>query len=189
MLVAGCGRIGFGAASGPTDADSTDDAAADVAIDGTAVDAAADAAGDAPVDAVLVCPPTYTRVQGSCYRLESDVEAEWAAAAQGCEADGPGAHLVVVDDAAELLRIMAVTDLGTTYDVWIGTTDRITDGTYLNVHGAPAFVMLAPDQMDPGHHCLELRDNDPTVMFDTDCTGPDDYLCEYDGIPAQPGSF
>ena len=105
LMVAGCGRVHF-------------DARAD---GGAGSDAAAPDGG-------LVCPGGYTRTDDRCYRLEINPTAElaWIEAEAACEADGPGAHLLVVDDAVEAASV--VSRYGTAADAWIGVSDRVTEG-------------------------------------------------------------
>lgn len=137
------------------------------------------ASGDS---ALLVCPPGYTADSGGCYRTGAGT-AGWVVAEAACEADGIGAHLAVIDNAAEAAVVdryrPAPTDLA-----WIGLTDRVTEGTYMTVTNVPApylvFAAGEPDGVTPD--CILLGEN--LQLGDTDCATADDYICEYDGIPA-----
>jgi hypothetical protein len=132
----------------------------------------------------LDCPTEYEQVGTGCYRHEfNTVELAWTDAEAACEADGAGAHLAVIDDAGEmarLIRILAVQDAS------IGLNDRGVEGTYRTVTVVEAYVRWAPGQPGGVDDCAALR---AEGMHDRDCVDLNDYLCEYDGIPAVPGTF
>lgn len=104
LVLAACGRIGF--------------------------DATTDAGPMGP------CPSGYDLIAGHCYRsveVGAGGERSWLDAEEECEADGPGAHLAVIDDAEEAQRF---TEGMVEQDSWIGISDRITEGTFITVTGA-----------------------------------------------------
>jgi hypothetical protein len=162
-----------------------------IAFDPTAPSSDAAASIDA-----LTCPASYMLREGACYR-QIDIQMTWLEAEAICEADGPGAHLAVVLDEAEHLRLMAIiTSLPVVSTHWIGATDRITHMTVLTVTGLPALVDPNDgNQFDPGEDCWGLRPNIsasfPNGTFaDDNCdTRLDRVLCEYDGVPVVPGSY
>jgi len=121
----------------------------------------------------------------STYRADDAGALDWAVAEATCEAEG--AHLVVVDDAAEHAEVRA----RATGVVWIGLSDRITEGTFLHVTGAALAYHGWPGapQSNTGEDCVELLLDGP--YEDTACVQnvPNAYVCECDGVPAQPSAF
>jgi hypothetical protein len=110
--VAGCGRVGF---------------STDASVD--AVTGSDAAPGD--------CVAPYAMASGGCYRFVS-AAAPWVDAADDCEDDAPGAHLVVIGTIAEHHTIHALS--GSVLDVWLGYSDRASEG---------ALVWVAPGGLDP----------------------------------------
>lgn len=165
-LCCGCGRVDF-----------------DLLADATRRDAVVDArkyfvdGGE--------CPPGYSFVGTGCYRNVLNVdELAWLDAEAACEADVAGAHLVVIDDSAEAVVVDSMVP-GSILDHWIGASDRRNEGVFLTVHNQPlGFATF--DVGEPGggmsENCLLFNDNQ--TLHDGDCALLDDYVCEYDGIPA-----
>jgi hypothetical protein len=122
----------------------------------------------------------------SCYRFSPE-EVDWPVAEAACEADG--AHLVIVDDADEAAQIDAIAPIDNAAH-WIGVTDIVVEGAYLDVTGQPAW--LAPwDTNEPlgsAEDCLMIAPDEP-VLLDQPCDASDDYLCEYDGLAVDPTAF
>lgn len=154
-------------------------------IDAGGVDASRpDAAGggtDAGHDAGRVCPSEYTEnAFGTCYRDVTSGE-RWQAAEEDCESDG--AHLVVVDDAAENAAVPN--------GRWIGYSETVTEGTFLWVTGAGASTFAGPwgggdpDRLDDAY-CVERRSDG---WHDDNCWEAKAYLCEHDGRPADPSTW
>lgn len=159
-------------------------AAALVAITGSgcgrvAFDPRSDAAP--PPDA-LVCPLGYTFDSGSCYRASTSVST-WLGAEAACEADAVGAHLAVIDDAEEAVVAGRYRSAPTDF-AWIGTTDAVIEGEYRDVtNRAAAYVIFGAGEPDGDlQDCMLLRDG--IELADANCSISDDYICEYDGIPA-----
>lgn len=170
--VPACGRIWFSSTGVGADADSTGLA------DGSTV--------DAPMYALDAgeCPPGYTARGTSCYRLVT-APASWLVAEKACEADAVGAHLVVIDDGVEATLI----DDNFAGDVWVGTSDRVDEGAYLVVTGGPA-PWVDWDGGDPDgddEDCWFL--DSTTEIADRQCVEPNRYLCEFDGVAAQPSTY
>jgi hypothetical protein len=161
-LVAACGRIGFDPEVPP---------------------AGGDAGGDA---APLVCPQRYAKLGEGCYRIVNSTSAElpFTEAEQDCEADVVGAHLAVVDDVAEQQRLFNEAGVS---GIRIGIVDRLVEGDYVTVTGFTAFVTFAQGEpTGDTDDCLDLRVDG---MHDADCANMDDYICEFDGEPADPTAF
>lgn len=168
VALAGCGRIDF---------------------HDMPVDAAVDAAVPDAVDASLIdpCAPTYMMVGLSSYRFTA-TGADWSIAEQACEADGRGTHLVVFDDTLEMNRVEAMVN---GIEIWVGVTDRITDGKFLDVMGdLPAFLpqWQSMDPAFPGSGCVRFNPSS-RLIHDQDCSTPVGYVCECDGIPARASSY
>ena len=160
VLCAGCGRLGFDPSVSP----SPDAIAA---------------------DAPLVCPSSYTIIDGGCYRVVSNEGApDWAAAEAACELDGPTAHLAVIDDRAELGALQDLLRTTVSVDAVIGFTDRLVEGDYRTVTGAPVFLEFAVDEPDGDNSdCGGLSVDVGFVgMEDVACSDGDDYICEVDRL-------
>lgn len=172
VLAAGCGRLHFdlwGDGSG----------APDVPVD-------AQLAVDAPVLALDAgeCPPTYTRMGSSCYRYSAVPAPQWLDGELACEADGVGAHLVTIDDAAEAAMLATAFN---TNDFWIGVTDLVEEGVYRNVTGELAPYLNWRVGEPSSSDCAQL---DEIAEFHiSPCDTSDEYVCEYDGRPAAAGAY
>jgi hypothetical protein len=174
---------GVGACSFPGNPQGPVDGAAVADADPLAPDAdrTTDAAGaDAAVDAPSACPPAYAPSGFvTCYRTEL-VGAAWRSAEADCENDG--AHLVVVGSQAE--------DLALPDQYWIGYSETVVQGTFLWVTGPGAstytnWASLEPDLL-AGAYCTTTR---PDNWHDDNCGEAKPYICEHDGIPADPTSW
>jgi hypothetical protein len=121
----------------------------------------------------------------STYRVDPIGTNDWLVAEQACEQDG--AHLIVVDDAAEHAEVHA--RVGS--NVWIGLSDRVTEGTYVHATGAPLGYEGWPStiQMNTGEDCVFILTN--ANYEDSTCVtmNPIAYACECDGIPASPAAY
>jgi hypothetical protein len=149
---------------------------------GEVADAAADAppgAPDAtPAPDAFACPSGYTlRAPGSCHRYVM-IPVPWGVAEADCE--GAGAHLVVIDDVTE--------DGEVPNNVWIGFTENITPGMFRWVTGAAVtFTGWATGEpVAGGSTCTEARGDG---WHDDGCVEAKFYVCEYDGVPADPTQF
>jgi hypothetical protein len=139
----------------------------------------------------LTCPPRYDAVAGHCYRLdELDIVTDtWRGLELVCEADGPGTHLAVIDDAAELAILIEHMRINTNQDAAIGFSDR-GGGVYRTVLGAPAFEQWASGQPTAaGCGALQRLPDEGMVMIPCQGIADFDSICEYDGIPPDPSSF
>jgi hypothetical protein len=136
-----------------------------------------------PGDAIASrCPTSYARVGDSCYRLGP--EATWLDGELACEADGVGAHLATIGDADEANRLLATFAIN---DYWIGMSDRVTEGVYLDVTGEPApYLPWVPGEPSTDN-CGQF--DDAGMVHVSDCVSSDEYLCEYDGRPALAGAY
>ena len=125
------------------------------------------------------CPTSYTQSATGCHRIVTKAT-NWLAAEQDCEKDGPGAHLVVVDSTAEN---NALPDYA-----WIGLSERVKAGNYLLVTGkATTFKAYAPGEpVSGGAACIVTR---PDGWHDDNCYELKSYICEHDGVPADPSAY
>ncbi len=118
----------------------------------------------------------------STYRIVS-TSRTWLAAETACEADG--AHLAVIDDAAENMQLVT----SAPSMAWFGTSDRITEGTFLVVVGGPAaytnWQLGAPT--NDAEDCVQLRSNG--FWEDGDCNANFPSVCECDGRAVVAGSY
>ncbi len=174
VAVAGCGRLDFH--------DVPADAARDAAIqDAPIVDA---------IDATVIdpCAASYTTMHGlSRYRFGTPTT--WDSAEHACEADGRGSHLAVFNNSQEMNLIEDDVD-PTVF--WVGVTDRVTDGTFIDVLGDNPLPFLpgwkAGDPSFNGPGCVQ-HDPNARVFHDQDCSTLVAYVCECDGVVAQPSSY
>jgi hypothetical protein len=170
----GCGRIGLN--------DVPKDAAVDAAAPDTAIPDAIDASVIDP------CAPTYTTMIGQSYYRFSGTPTSWDIAEHACEADGRGSHLVVFGGTLEMNKVEEMVS-GT--ELWVGVTDRVTDGTFLDVMGElPAFLpgWQAMDPSFAGPGCVKFNPSS-RLIHDQDCMTQVAYVCECDGVLARPSSF
>lgn len=172
LASAGCGRIAFH--SMPAEPDAAGDAMVPDAI-----------AGD--TNAIDPCAASYAYVYGqSHYRFAVGAD-RWDSAELACEADGRGSHLVVFNDSPEMNAIEGLAGIV----IWVGLSDRITDGTFLDVMGEiplfkPQWQNLDPSFQGPG--CVQFDPNS-RLIHDAACTTQLPYVCECDGVPAKPSSY
>jgi len=160
-------RIGFDPQANPTEA----------------VDASEPDAGD--VDALVAsCGTSYVplpNVSGA-YRVIS-TQARWVDAEAVCEADN--AHLVVVNSSQEDAAVRA----NVIGNVWIGASDRITEGTFVVVTGGGTIYsnwqVNIPSNV--AEDCVHLRGDG--FWEDGDCNVSFASICECDGLPAVAGAF
>jgi hypothetical protein len=149
------------------------------------------------------CPSSYqtnphTRTS---YRYVS-TPVLWAAAEAACEAEGT--HLVVVTDEEErndLVDFMGKSPAGSSDKVWLGLTDRTSEGTWRFVTGAVAtdeqLFWNAGEPNASGDCAAIYRSNDLVPSRnrhydDADCVELGinrGYVCECDGEAVAPGAF
>lgn len=136
------------------------------------------------------CPPGYMFAGTSCYRpvVNPGVEPVWLVAEQLCEADEVGAHLAVIDTAAEAQTVGSVVG-SSIMDHWIGASGIVTSGVFLTVTNLPIpYAKWAAGEPDGSGDCLSLSTAD-AALHDRPCFDVDDYVCEYDGIAAVPAAY
>jgi Lectin C-type domain len=154
---------------------------------------------DARVDAGVPsnCPIGYVKGTGvnasHCYRLVT-IGQKWQNAEQDCENDLPGAsHLIVIDNEDEYQALQS--NLNGT--LWAGASDRVTEGTFLNVTGTAFepehWFPGQPDDFNDGpggmpEDCV-LVDVTNNGIEDVNCNNTHGYVCEIDGIAPAPGAF
>jgi len=138
----------------------------------------------------LTCPASYAgqlQGSGSRYRVV-DQPAPWLDAQRDCADDGAGTHLAVVGSELERsgLRTLFQDDL------WIGFSDRVAEGSFRWVTGASsAFTGWAsgqPDGQDASQDCVEQK-HMMQSWHDQPCTDLLAYVCECDGVAADPATY
>lgn len=171
--------------AGPTSDARTGDGGPDPG-DGAPVDDATILVDATPVDAA---PPDAARCVGyvasgtSKYKLVTTTRG-WVDAEHSCEADG--AHLVVIDGDDENTRVGALSNS----ELWIGLSDRITEGSFMTVTGATPFLPWSGNQPDDffGEDCVVRYSNGR--LNDADCSDiPHAYVCECDGLEVRAGTY
>lgn len=142
---------------------------------------------DGAIDGTMLsCPGTYTMLVGavsnSRYRVV-DNSSDWDSAEAACEADGH--HLAIPDDATER---DAMYNALVTENIWIGVTDRITEGTYLSVTGGTATYLPWGAGEPDAEDCVYIESL--SMMYRAQgCGSGRRYICECDGAPADPASY
>jgi len=155
---------------------------------------------DAAVDSDLGgCPVEYNLpIDGyaSRYRYVA-TGTSWDGAEALCAADTEGiTHLVVLEDDDERLAIVgALAKVGSTSSVWIGLSDRVSEGNYLWVTDEPVGMPPLenppwppgqPDNSGTGggqQDCVRIQGatgTAPTLFDDGECSSIFDYVCECD---------
>lgn len=163
------------------DGDGTDATTGDAAaLDASTLDAPA---SDAPADAAT-CPTSYAAVPGqlSHYRIVPTPQT-WSLAEADCEDDGVGTHLAVVDTMAEDAAVDALTGAS----IWFGLTDRKVEGTPRWVTGAtPTYTNYGGPGNTAAYDCSGIYQG---KWAWGDCTTLIRYVCECDGMAAQPTAY
>jgi len=173
-LLASCGRYGFDRAG---DASSLDDGASSEGA------ASGDDTGGSGTSA---CPAPYAFPIGSSrYRLGG--QTAWTAAEASCEAEGPGMHLAVIDSASEMAALVALAGNART---WVGASDRKTDNVFLRVIGGVTTYLpwRSGDPSQVGPACAAW-DPQAAQYRDELCTQGRQFVCQCDGIAADPSSY
>ena len=156
-------------------------------------DAGGSASGAAGATSLPRCWESYTTlVEGLTSRYKVVAPGQpWPVAERDCEADG--AHLVVIDDAAEQTYLTSVatqmtTDNGSTNElVWLGLTDQGVEGSFDWVTGTPLSLTHwsggEPNNSFGGiEDCVEIRSSG--AWNDDHCSARLAYVCECDGAPS-----
>jgi hypothetical protein len=192
LLVAGCGSI-FGLEA-PELVVALDSRAPDVSEirDGAIGDVLPDGA---PVNG---CPASYTIAIGTSRYRRITTAMEWLPAAQQCAADmtlgTKRTHLVVIADDNE--RASIATMMSGLETLWIGLTDRISEGSYrwvtaepINGYppaaGSPPWSQGEPDNA-LGQDCVLLSSG---LMADVNCGAGTTALCECDAYADDPSRY
>jgi hypothetical protein len=182
LVIAGCGRLGFDEQRG-----GPIDAATDAASDATPADSPIDTlAGDALVFTCTNAPGSYVfAVGGSRYRIAGTDS--WLNSEDDCESDGAGMHLATIDSAAEREALLP---LAGGNRVWLGVSDRVTEGSFLLATGGVA--MFLPWQAGAptlnGEDCVSW-DPQAGTFKDESCALANDRICECDGASADPAAY
>jgi len=162
-----------------------------LSFDAGQVDASPDAAPafDAPIVfvpcAIADAPTGYVTPVGStsCYRFFDDT-VTWLQAENDCEAEGGLTHLAVITSPDEVtaIRLLAGDDI-----IWIGLTDRVTEGEFLWVTNTPTIYTYwgSGEPNDAGgEDCGEMTA--AGTWNDHECASatPRRYVCETDSLLA-----
>jgi hypothetical protein len=158
-----------------------------------------DAEPDAKVDSspFASCPPGYNQIIGqpitSSYRFET-TQRSWIAAEADCEDDAAGGlykpgHLVVLDDAGEGMRMIAgPIGIDMINDQWIGLTDLQSEAApFIYLTSQPVVYVGTPGGDAANQDCVRLKDNGNHDI--RDCAETNRYICECDGLDADPARF
>lgn len=162
-IALGCGRVGFtppGVALPPVDA---------------AVDAAS-------------CDPAFTTLPNAPHRyLLQSAPLPWAAAVNACAAFGPGHTLSLPADDNERLALATVAASILETRWWLGGSDTVTEGTWLDLDGNPLTYLPwasgEPNNSGGDENCLDLlvltSEGAARNRFfdDRTCTAAYPYIC------------
>ena len=132
---------------------------------------------EAPGIDAHTCPPAYVSFPGFAshlYRL-INTAATWSVQSTACSSEG--AYLAEPDSAAEL---NALRTLAGGNELWIGISDRATEGTFLTTRlAAPAYLPWEtgqPDDAPTGADCV--RSSATATYADDRCTTLRQAACE-----------
>ncbi len=185
LMIAGCvfDRAGLPAAGDAPRIDAAADAAPDAVPDADPPDAAPDAAPDASP-----CPDGYAPITGapagSQYRVVTSGKS-WIDAEHDCEDDGATSHLAILADDAERDAVRGAVS----GQAWLGVTDIVAEGTWLEVtSGLAAYRPWNSNEPNDlfGEDCVEL---DGGGFNDEGCGNANVYVCECDGLAANPLAY
>lgn len=162
--------------------DDTTGSGSDASIPGANPDATPDSAAS-----ILPCPVTYTLSNGSSKYRSVTASTTWTAAETDCEDDATPnvtrpAHTIVLDNDAE----RAYAFMQNNSDQWVGITDRNTEQAYLAVTNQMPFFLGSATGNNTSKDCLILNSTDTTSEA---CSNGHPYLCECDGLAANPANF
>ncbi len=149
------------------------------------------------------CPADYTpsAITGTSYHFVASTIL-WSPAEAACETEGT--HLVVItgaEERAEVLRIAGKSPVGTIDKIWMGLTDRKSEGIWIFVTGAPASeLQLNWNNGEPNgsadctafYRANELAPDQAGRYDDAACgdlfriAG---YMCECDGAAADTSAY
>lgn len=125
------------------------------------------------------CPAAFVRMpSGSCH-LDIFEPTEWPAAELDCEQRG--GHLAVPDGPAEAAELRNPR--------WIGISDRVSESTYRAVTGAIISFANWETGQPSGSFMNCVHTGSQARWQDGPCEFPFSYVCEYDGLPADPGAY
>jgi Lectin C-type domain len=144
-----------------------------------------------------VCPPTYTISLPSTtsrYRLASS-GLDWTTANGTCAADQTSpkgfTHLVVFADRQEQTDLEAIVG-----DVWVGYSDRISEGTFLATTSEPIgdYVALHSPAWAAGEPNAGVNEDCAEIILegglnDNNCALTRMYVCECDGYANDPSHY
>ena len=130
------------------------------------------------------CPESYTELATGCYRFTAQVsERDWLDAELACEAEG--GHLAIIDDEDDRAAIFESVP-STVTDFWIGASARVAPGEFIGVTRRPFFIAWNSSEPNGTGACLEFE---LAGMGDSNCANVNDYLCEIDGVVADPTTY
>ena len=146
---------------------------------------------DGPTVDAQMCPPGYTQIGPSSYKGVGNQAIPWLSAEDACALDGT--HLIVLDSEIERNATKAFLDK----NVWIGLSDRVTEGTFIPVTdqqtnfppatGVP-WAAGQPDGAQPNEHCVQMLVT-TGELEDIPCGNGRAYICECDGFAENPANL
>jgi hypothetical protein len=137
--------------------------------------------------------------QTSRYRLVT-TNREWLEAQDDCVDDGTGTHLAVASSMQEHLDIADAIS-GASASVWVGASDRYIEALFIPVTGATTTLYVdwytgaSKPEPDNSGDCVEVVSStapqlgDRRKNFDEDCGESRKYICECDGVAADPNAY
>ncbi len=129
------------------------------------------------------CPGGYTAITGGqpghVYQLMATPQ-NWSTQEGLCQVTSSSSHLAVPDDLAELTALDTLAGTGH----WVGITDSVNEGTYVNVLGQTQTFLPwttgAPNNAGggQGEDCVESLDNAAHEINDRRCQDKLAAVCE-----------
>lgn len=138
----------------------------------------------------LQCPNGYTLTDsghpGSFYK-QVTASTTWSGAETDCEDDATAGtaptHLIVLDDQAEAAFAWTTN----TSDQWVGHSDLVSEGDWLPVTDQSGVFTGNATGNNTNKNCLEVTQSSGQTTAET-CTNGHPYLCECDGLAADPAN-
>ena len=122
------------------------------------------------------CPENYQLVGGQCYYLVTDQQLTWDEAETRCKESD--AHLAIIKNKSQMNNVMSL--LSGNLRVWIGLSDKQTEGTWKYTNGGKLGNYNAWGENEPNggeaENCAEIR-AEKADWNDKQCNATRAFIC------------